>query len=346
MPAPVIRPPRPRGMRRAAYAWVSAVLLSAHCPRLTTRRERAARSSPGDESTSPPPGAAEGDREHSPSRDPRAVRTLTDELNAEGYIHRRDLVDHGWSAQAIRAAVAEEDLIVRRRQWILAPAADAALHAAATHGGLVTCVSEATRRGLWVTHRPDRPHLALSPHSSSHGAGCRWHRSASIAPRGRTLVDSLEDTLSNVARCLPHDAARATWESAIRLGLCSRAHLARVAWRTDAARRLARECSDLSDSGLETIGITRLARAGIPVAQQVRLLGRPVDGLVGRRLVLQFDGWEFHRDAAQRRADLAHDRALHLAGYTVLRFAYADVLGSWPRIEAAVREAIAQGRHR
>lgn len=273
------------------------------------------------------------------------MRTLTDELNADRYVHRRDLLDRGWSAPAIRGAVANEGLVVRRRQWILSPTAAAIIHAAATHGGRVTCVSDAQRRGLWLSHPEERPHLAVSAHASAHDEGVRFHRGAPLVPAGRSLVDAPENTLANVAVCLPYEAALATWESAIRKRLVSLPHVSLVAWTSDAARRLARGCSDLSDSGLETLGTTRLARAGIPVAQQVWLLGRPVDGLIGQRLVIQFDGWEFHRDAAQRRADLAHDRSLHLAGYTVLRFDYAEVVGSWPRVERAIREAMAQGRH-
>lgn len=308
---------------------------------------------PGDVGAHPSPGPLQRElstvqHEYTAARHPPrhrgGVRALRDELGPDLWVHRRDLVDRGWSATSIRRAVAREDLIVHRRQWVLSPAAHPALHAAAIHGARVTCVTRAEHLGLWLTYPPDCIHLAVSAHSSANGEH-RWHRSAPLSPAGRTLVDTLENTLAALARCLPHEQARATWESAIRRNLCSREHLARVLWRTDAARRLARECSELSDSGLETVGVSRLARAGIPVAQQVRLLGRAVDGLIGRRLVLQFDGWEFHRDPAQRRADIAHDRALHLAGYTVLRFDYRDVMEGWPRVEQTIRQAIAQGLH-
>ena len=61
--------------------------------------------------------------------------------------------------------------------------------------------------------------------------------------------------------------------------------------------------------------------------------------------MLQIDGYDFHRTAAQRRADIAHDRRLTLRGYTVLRFDYRQVLFEWDTIEAEVRHAMAIGLH-
>jgi len=103
--------------------------------------------------------------------------------------------------------------------------------------------------------------------------------------------------------------------------------------------------SGLADSGLETLPVSRLAASGIRVDQQVLLEGHSVDGLIGDRLVLQTDGFSFHSTAEQRREDIAHDRRLALLGYTVLRYDYRQVLFEWPRVEAEIRQALAQGLH-
>ena len=43
--------------------------------------------------------------------------------------------------------------------------------------------------------------------------------------------------------------------------------------------------------------------------------------------------------------DIAHDRRLALLGYTVLRYDYRQILFDWPRVEAEILQAMAQGLH-
>lgn len=153
------------------------------------------------------------------------------------------------------------------------------------------------------------------------------------------------NVLSQVAACLPHDEALIVWESALNRSLVDPLDLARVTWRGERARRLAKEAGRASDSGLETRFVIGMRRAGIGVRQQVWILGRPVDALIGERLVVQIDGYAFHSDARQRREDIAHDRALRLAGYTVFRFEYHQLVHHWPTVLAEVRRALAQRLH-
>jgi len=91
--------------------------------------------------------------------------------------------------------------------------------------------------------------------------------------------------------------------------------------------------------------VVRLRPHGLPVRQQVVIAGRPVDILIGKRLVIQTDGWEFHSSSAQRSADIAHDAELRLRGYTVLRFSYAQVVHGWPEVERTILRAVAAGLH-
>jgi len=210
----------------------------------------------------------------------------------------------------------------------------------------VTCVSAAEVHGLWVPAAPAAAHLALPPHSGSACAGAVVHRAAGItASIPRVLLDPIENVLDLATRCLDTADALALWESAVRKKLVSLSHLRSVSWRSRTAQRLATEAGGLSDSGLETLFTQRLRRIGIVVRQQVHILGHNIDGLVGSRLVLQTDGFEHHRDRAQRRGDIAHDRALRLAGYTVFRYAYEDIMFDWPRVEAEIRAALATGLH-
>ena len=117
-------------------------------------------------------------------------------------------------------------------------------------------------------------------------------------------------------------------------------------WNTRAAAQLAGTVSELSDSGLETLFLTRLGPWGLPVRQQVILASRRVDFLIGETLVVQVDGHAHHSRAADRGRDASHDAELRLRGFTVLRFTYAQILHDWPAVERVIARALAAGLHR
>jgi very-short-patch-repair endonuclease len=267
------------------------------------------------------------------------------ELNAQHYIHRADLIDHGWRPDAIRRAVERDQLLVIRRKWIVSRAADPAVILAATAGGRVTCCTAASCWGIW---RPDHhaTHLALPPHAKGRGVDAVRHWSVGVVrPDERSLVDPLENVLATAARCLEFEDALAMWDSALNARKTTLEHLLRVPWRGARARVLLERACTLSDSGLETRFTTRMRRIGIHVRQQVSIAGHHVDGLIGERLVIQIDGYAHHHSPAQRRRDIAHDRRLRLLGYTVLRFDYMEIMHDWPSVEAQVKAAIAHGLH-
>ncbi|MFF2370939.1 endonuclease domain-containing protein [Agromyces sp. NPDC058110] len=207
-------------------------------------------------------------------------------------------------------------------------------------------MSAARHHGLW-TLDDGRFHLSAPPHAGRLTPGdatAHWNRGP--VPRDRdSLVEPVADALWHLADCRPFEAALATWESAVRRGT-SIAVLARLPMQTPAIRKLLIAATALSDSGIESIPVARLARIGILVAQQVVIDGRPVDGLIGDRLVLQIDGYRFHRTPEQRGRDIEADRRLQLMGYTVFRLDYHDVLADWDRVELEIRMALAQGLHR
>lgn len=272
---------------------------------------------------------------------------VRDHLTPLGYVHRRDLVDDGWRPDRLRAAIAAEGLVIRRRKWILDPLAHPSLHLAATAGGRAACRTAGELHGAWALETRDHPHIRLGPHQSDTCATATVHRCLDVVPASeRTLVEPLVNALSQVASCLPALDAAMVWESALNRELLHPADLVRVQWPNLPARDLARVTVAVSDSGLETRFVFGMRREGIEVRQQVWLLGRPVDGLIGDRLVTQVDGYAFHNDPEARRRDIAHDALLRLEGYTVLRFDYHQVMNGWTRVVADVRRALAQGLHR
>jgi len=251
--------------------------------------------------------------------------------------HREDLLRAGFGRDLGR-------LVRVNRAWFRLPDAPVALVAAARLGGRITCVTAAKHRGLALLRPPATGHFWVPEHANAQGAGLRLHRRRPLAPVPRhALVQATPDVLQHVADCLPHEEALVVWESAVRSGVVSVAQLRRLPWR-GAARRVMAECGDRSDSLLETLVATRLRAAGIPFVQQARLLGHRVDFLVADRLVVQTDGFAFHRDARQREEDLRHDARLLLEGTPVMRCSYRDVVDEWDASFQRIQTFLAQTR--
>lgn len=230
-----------------------------------------------------------------------------------------------------------------RKGWVAVPEADADLMAAARTGVVLTCVTQARRIGLWVLG-DDAPHLAAPAHAGHVAvAGAVLHWARPLVPRHPdSLTDEIENVLAIVAACQPYEIALAIWESALRQRLVDSRALARLGFGPE-ARRIREEADPFADSGLETLVVPRLRWMRLPLRRQIWIAGRPVDLLIGDRLVLQIDGG--HHVGAQREADIAHDAELALLGYHVVRVGYAAVVDDWPAVQARLMRAVAQGLH-
>lgn len=282
--------------------------------------------------------------------DMRTLRSLDERLHGEA-VHREQLRREGYTDRQLRAAAHAPDIQVHRRAWFVSAEAASDLHDAARFGGRITCTSLARRRGWWMPDEVgDELHLHLLPGSTGPRVPEAWpgvtHWTQPMAPTSRSLVGAVEDALAHIAACVPRDTALVLWESAARVERLAPEALRQIRWRPRAAVELAGAVTGLADSGLEVIVCTPLRRLGVAVRQQVWLAGKPVDVLVGERLVIQIDGWAHHSSAAQRAKDIAHDAELRLRGYTVFRFSYAQVVHGWPEIEGSIRRAMAAGLHR
>ncbi|GAA1928848.1 hypothetical protein GCM10009775_21060 [Microbacterium aoyamense] len=268
-----------------------------------------------------------------------------------GIAHRADVIGAGFGLAAVRSAMKSDEIEVVRRAWLVQPAASPDVVAAARAGGRVACVSLARRRGWWMPDGVDeRLHLRLAPDAGSPRNPKDWdgvvHWTKGIAPVAkRSLEESPEDALAHIATCLPHAQALVVWESAMRCERLSPEVIRAIVWPTEKSRRCASEVNGLSDSGLETIFASAVRSWGVALRQQIVLAGKPVDILIGDRLVVQIDGYAHHSSSAQRTKDIAHDAELRLRGYTVLRFSYAQVIHDWALVERTVRRALASRLH-
>jgi very-short-patch-repair endonuclease len=281
-----------------------------------------------------------------PARNAAAARTeaIRDAVAVGGGVMRvRRLVDSGWSRRAIDQALEAGAIVRIRNGWVRTTEADPLLSAAARHRVLLTCVTQARRLGLWVL-RDEGVHVAAHSHAGrveSVGAVVHWSRP--LVPRHPdVLVDPIENVLGLVATCQPFETALAVWESALSKELVD-VHALRRLSLPPAARRLAQEVTPFADSGLESFAIPRLRWLKLPMRRQVWICGRRVDLLIGDRLVLQIDGG--HHVGVQREADIAHDAALMLLGYHVIRVGYGQMIDRWHEVQDSIMRAVAQGLH-
>ena len=77
---------------------------------------------------------------------------------------------------------------------------------------------------------------------------------------------------------------------------------------------------------------------------QIAGVGR-VDLVVGTKLVVELDGWEFHETREQFEEDRRRDARLTELGYRVLRITYRQLMRGWARVRAAVLACVARGDH-
>lgn len=260
-----------------------------------------------------------------------------------GVVRSASLIAAGIPKAAIAETVRSGRLERIRRVWVTHPSVDPDLKAAARHGVVLTCITQARRLGLWVLDH-DRPHVGAPPHAGNvavPAATVHWHKP--VVPRHPdALVDPIENVLVLVALCQPYEAALAVWESALRQRLVEPEALARMRLPA-AARELLEQASPWSDSGLETFVVPRLRWLRLPLRRQIWIAGHRVDLLIGDRLVLQIDGG--HHVGAQREEDIAHDAALRLLGYHVIRVGYAQVIDRWHDVQDLIMRAVAQRLH-
>lgn len=249
----------------------------------------------------------------------------------------------GITAYRLREAVRSGQVYSVCRGWVALRTADRMLVAAARNGVVLSCITLAARAGLWVLDAAE-PHVAAPP-KSGHARVQRGviHWRHPVFPRDPDhCVDSIENALVLVACCQPYESAMATWESALRQRKVDPEVLARASLPAP-ARRLLDDARPFADSGTETIFLTRLRWLNVPITPQVWIIDRPVDFLIGERLVIQIDGG--HHDGAQRARDISHDAELRLRGYHVIRITYDQLMNQWPWVQRTILAAIAQRLH-
>jgi very-short-patch-repair endonuclease len=145
-----------------------------------------------------------------------------------------------------------------------------------------------------------------------------------------------------MALCQSPERTVAAVDSALRAG-----HLTLTQWMRDIEglptrlRDLLSDVDQASESITESITRFRLRRLGFAPRLQVSIAGvGRVDMMIGRRLIIELDGWTFHQSRESFEADRRRDALLTALGYRVLRFTYRQVTRAWHEVAAAISAAV------
>lgn len=239
--------------------------------------------------------------------------------------------------------------IVRRvgRGGYALPDADPALVAAVAVCGVASHASAARLHGLDLHRGPGRLDVTVPRGHSPRRPGTRIHRAA-LAPDEygtRIPVTSLIRTLSDCGRTLLLVEAVVILDSALRQGQVSIERLRSLARSargpgSSNLRRAVAHADELAGSPLESRARLLVDLLTVEVQTQVYVegVGR-VDLLLNGWLVVEPDGYEYHRDRAEYRNDRRRGNLLVVGRYVVLRYSWEDVF-LYPHVMLAQIEAV------
>lgn len=177
------------------------------------------------------------------------------------------------------------------------------------------------------------------------GVRYRWR---TLAPADVTVrfgipVTTVNRTLNDLARVTAYPQLLVLADRALRTGLATPLALDSVATAVPRRARAALQDADgLAESPFESLVRAELAQAGLPAPVLQHLVRDPSGRVVARvdlawptyRLAVEADGAEVHTGTAALRSDLRRQNLLVAAGWTPLRFTWAD-LGTIASVVAA-----------
>ncbi|MCU1556977.1 MAG: hypothetical protein JWN09_972 [Microbacteriaceae bacterium] len=274
------------------------------------------------------------------------------ELDRLGGIARvSTLVDHGIGRGQIRTAVQSGIVGTIRRGWVRSADAAPLVIEAVQLGGRLGCISAAEHLGLWTLRSGAELHLGIPSHSGRAQArtvpGVVAHWQADPWRLRSDPIESVANSLAQMAACQPSELVVAAIDSALNKGLVSVAELRSAITPLPRDRRNLLEWSDgQSQSGLESLCRYRLSLLGLRIRSQVHVEGVGwVDLLIGDRLVLEADGRQWHESADAYATDRARDLRLTLLGYHVIRLTFEQIVNGWPLVELTIAGLVERGEH-
>jgi very-short-patch-repair endonuclease len=282
-----------------------------------------------------------------------------------GVISRRQLLSHGLSPAAIRHRLATGRLHPLWRGVYVVGRPDVGRYGR-WMGAVLSCggealLSHAAAAALWGLQRPHEGIDVVVPtNRAKNHPGIRVHRRTGLDSTHRKIIDGIPvtdvvSTLLDLATDPRQQLERAVNE-ADRLGLIDPEAL-RAAIEPLAAKRPGRarlralldsQTFALTDSELERRFLRLAQAAGLPAPlTQVWVNGFRVDfHWPDLGLVVETDGLQYHRTAAQQGKDRLRDQVHTVAGLAHLRFTAWQVRYEPDRVRAVLTAVVARIRPR
>jgi very-short-patch-repair endonuclease len=288
----------------------------------------------------------------------RAVAALA--RTQHGVVTAGQLEAAGFTDAVIRRRV-DGGWLVRRHQGVYQLGVVAARFgdemAALLAVGPRASLSHWTSAGIWTaTGRPGAVELVCEGESAGRRSGIRPHRTAALAPcdvavRHGLRVTTPARTLVDLAATTPPAELERLIEEMQVQDLATPAEILE-AIRRGAGRpgvRKLRAVADLLDEPLFTRSEAErrlkvlLKSAALPMPRtNVRRAGWEVDAVWDRRrLVVEVDGYRYHRTRAKFERDRRKDGQLLLAGYRVLRITWHQLTREPETVVATIAAALA-----
>lgn len=195
-------------------------------------------------------------------------------------------------------------------------------------------LSHRSAAALWGIGRaaPDVEIVVPRRHAPRRRAGIRVHRQAALRLEHRRRVDAipvtdLVSTFVDLASCVGDGPLEKAINEADRLDLIDpeelRAAVEPLRRRLGLPRlRRLLGCDALTDTGLERRFLVLVRSTGLPMPEtQAHVNGYRVDFYWPQiALVVETDGWRYHRTSAEQTTDRRRDQTHTVAGLTTLRF--------------------------
>jgi hypothetical protein len=260
-----------------------------------------------------------------------------------GFASRAGLLRAGVSRHFLDQAV-REGRVLRVHRGIYGPGleqgTDALRAAVAVLAGVVSHDSAAALWGLEMIHRPRMVVTIPRNRGTKRASGVRVVRAdvGETEVQNGLRVTSVLRTVLDCARALPLVEAVVLADSALRKGLICIEELRGAAQRTFGARAVrVRRVAALADpnagSVLESVLRVLLATNGLaPEQTQYAVIDENGDVIawvdfayLAARLLVEADGFEFHRERADYRKDRRRANAYCRLGWRLLQFSWEDI---------------------
>jgi Transcriptional regulator, AbiEi antitoxin/Protein of unknown function (DUF559) len=277
-----------------------------------------------------------------------------------GVASRGELLSAGVSSAALSRAVAAGTVIrLARGVYRAGPVGGLGELVAAAQGlrGVVTSDSAALIHGWAMAHTPVGHSITVPRNRRDRsGSAVRMYRcdlppDACVEIQGVAVTSPLR-TVLDCARTLPLAQAVAITDSALRSGLdlgeLRSSAASTIGPGAVKVRRVAALADPRAGSVLESLLRVLLVLAGLPPSHtqfvvrdaEGRLVAVVDFGYELQRLLVEADGFAFHRERQDYRSDRRKANAFLIGGWMLLRFSWEDVMGSPDYVVETVRAAL------